>query len=84
LKIKYNKYYYLSTCGNAEVKDLVMMRAKPMYRLHVRTISAKVTLWPTRYVLEDKWVLRASSDLLKKLIAASSIYTKITKHKKKR
>ena len=60
------------------MKLLVKIRAIPWYRLHVNTMSARVTECPTRYVFEARCVFRAPSDLFNEAIAVSSVCT----HKK--
>ena len=56
------------------MKLLVSNRLIAKAKVHVIIISAKVTLCPTRYVLEARWVFKAPSALFDPAIAASSTF----------
>ena len=57
---------------------MVITVAYPRLKLQTVMISARVIEWPTRKVLEARWVFRASSALFNAEIAASSPFTQKT------
>lgn len=58
------------------MKLFVMSRENPKNKLHVMTMSARVTECPTKYVLEARYEFKAPSALFNAAIVASSAFTR--------
>ena len=63
---------------------MVMTVVYPRRKLQTVMISARVIEWPTRKVLEARWVFKASSALFNAEIVASSPFTKQSGMRKKK